>query len=127
MGDNRFYLSLSSLLVVLMLASKASPSPHSSNISASTSAAAAAFLPCNHSHGLAGSCLIADNLALEYQISSPHVPSRFLAGSSSATAATSNPNNAAGCGRTSAGKPYGPCTPEQNERPPNCGVYNRAC
>ncbi|KAF8036914.1 hypothetical protein BT93_C2594 [Corymbia citriodora subsp. variegata] len=61
MGDNGFSLSFSSLFVVLLLASKASPSPHPSNVS--TSAAAAS---------LAGSRLIADDLGLEYLIDSPH-------------------------------------------------------
>ncbi|KAI6679188.1 hypothetical protein NL676_033069 [Syzygium grande] len=102
----------------------ASPS-HSRNITASP---AAAFMPCNHSRGsLTGSCLIAGDLGLEYLIDSPHIPSRILASSSSVTAGTANPNNPAGCGRTTTGKPYGPCTPEQNPRPPNCGIYNRAC
>ncbi|KAL3747895.1 hypothetical protein ACJRO7_016674 [Eucalyptus globulus] len=129
MGDNSISLSFSSLLIVLLLASKASPSPHPSNISASASAAAAAasssFLPCNRSRGLPGSRLITDDLGLEHLIDSPHIPSRILTDSSSVIASTANPN-AARCGRTSASKPYGPCTPEQNERPANCCVYNRA-
>ncbi|KAI6679187.1 hypothetical protein NL676_033068 [Syzygium grande] len=128
MGDKSFSLSFSSLLMVLLLlVFMASPS-HSSNISAATTAADAAFLPCNHSRGgLTGSCLIADDLALEYLIDSPHITRRVLVAYSGVTGPTGNPNNPAGCGRVIRGQPYKPCTPKRNQGPAKCGIYNRAC
>ncbi|KAI6679186.1 hypothetical protein NL676_033067 [Syzygium grande] len=129
MGDKSFSLSFSSLLVgVLLLASMASPS-HSSNISAAAAAADAAFLPCNHSHGgLTGSCLIADDLGLEYLIDSPHIKRRILADYySGVTGKTGYANNPAGCNRRTGGQPYLPCPPTQNTGRRNCGVYNRGC
>ncbi|KAL3747896.1 hypothetical protein ACJRO7_016675 [Eucalyptus globulus] len=123
-GDNGRSLTFSSLLLVLLLASQASPSPHPSNISASTIAAAAASSPHNNSHSLTGGGLIADDMGLEYLIDSPHFLARILKGPPYPTYRTTNRNNA-GCGRR--GEPYRKsCLPRLN-LPPNCNKYNRGC
>ncbi|KAL3747898.1 hypothetical protein ACJRO7_016677 [Eucalyptus globulus] len=123
-GYNGRSLTLSSLLVVLLLASRASPS-HSSNIGVSAAAAASSLR--NHSHSLTRGGRIADDMGLEYLIDSLHVPARILAGDPYATYATNDASQPAGCGRTAQkGKPYRPCTPSPNPDP-HCSVYNRGC
>ncbi|KAI6679189.1 hypothetical protein NL676_033070 [Syzygium grande] len=114
-------------VLLLLLASRASPS-HSSNIGACAAAATAATLPSNHSHGLAGSSLIADDMGLEYLIDSPHVRARILAGNPPVTYATIVQGQPAGCGRPpQKGKPYRPCLPKKNREPTCKSVYDRSC
>ncbi|KAL3747897.1 hypothetical protein ACJRO7_016676 [Eucalyptus globulus] len=127
-GGNGRSLTFSSLLVALLLVSQVS-SLHSSDIGASTIAAAAAGSSlCNYSHGLTISGdLIADNMGLEYLIDSPHIPSRTLASAPPVTYATNDASHPAGCRRPpQKGKPYRPCTPQPNPGRP-CGTYERTC